>query len=401
MPKLTNNFISKIEAPEQGQVFFRDSELPGFGIRVTKGSKSFVAEGKVAGKFRRVTIGKHPVLTPEEARKQARVILGKMSAGEDPVKPSAASRKLTMTLREAFEDYMSSKDMRKNTQLSFNRVMNQCLADWLDMKITAITRAMVMEKYRQLGSGCQKGKGHANANLAMQALSATLNFVSWKYAEDGEPMLASNPVQVLRQTKVWYRLPDRQGVIPEHKLAAWYRAVSKLGNPTARDYYLVLIFTGLRRNEAAQLEWRDVDFEGKILTLRPEVNKTGREHQLPLSDFLLDLFRQRYASKKSEYVFDSYRRQGRYHGCYKTLRKLRQESGCDFMIHDLRRSFLTVAESVGTPHYALRKLAGHSTRGDITAGYLIMTVDRLREPMQKITDRLLQLMGIERSEKSA
>ena len=153
MPKLTANFINtKIDFTEPGRVaFYRDDELTGFCLKVTNCSMTYFAECRVNGATRRVTIGKHPLLTPEEARREARVILGRMSAGVDPRKPEAC----TITLRQAFEEYMGSKDFRPNTVYSFNRIMNKELADWLDMPVTTITRQMVLER----GNHGQTGHG--------------------------------------------------------------------------------------------------------------------------------------------------------------------------------------------------------------------------------------------------
>ena len=131
------------------------------------------------------------------------------------------------------------------------------------------------------------------------------------------------------------------------------------------------------------------------LHVSSEIAKNGIEYRLPLSDFLHELFSRRFAERTdSDFVIPGYRKKGRYYRCYQTLRNLREQSGCDFIIHDLRRSFLTMAERLDTPHYALKKLAGHSMRGDITAGYLVIDVERLREPMQKITDRFVELMEL-------
>jgi integrase len=142
--------------------------------------------------------------------------------------------------------------------------------------------------------------------------------------------------------------------------------VNKLGNPTARDYYFVLLFTGLRRNEAAQLKWTNIDLEAKTLTLPSKLAKNGYEHSLPLSDFLYELFSRRFEGRgDNEYVFPGYRRRGtRYYGCHQTLRWLRKESGCNFLIHDLRRCFLTHAERLDVSPYAIKMLAGHSMRED-------------------------------------
>jgi hypothetical protein len=60
-----------------------------------------------------------------------------------------------------------------------------------------------------------------------------------------------------------------------------------------------------------------------------------------------------------------------------------------FSVHDLRRTFITVAESLDIPAYALKRLLNHRAAGDVTAGYIVIDVERLRRPMQHITDFLL------------
>ena len=69
-------------------------------------------------------------------------------------------------------------------------------------------------------------------------------------------------------------------------------------------------------------------------------------------------------------------------------------SGVSFCIHDLRRTFATVAESLDIPAYALKRLLNHANGTDVTAGYIVANVERLREPMQKITDYVLKSAGL-------
>lgn len=66
-------------------------------------------------------------------------------------------------------------------------------------------------------------------------------------------------------------------------------------------------------------------------------------------------------------------------------------------MHDLRRTFITVAESLDIPAYALKRMLNHKMQNDVTAGYIIADAERLRKPMQQITDVLLKLMGVKRS----
>ncbi|MBX9569041.1 MAG: integrase arm-type DNA-binding domain-containing protein [Candidatus Obscuribacterales bacterium] len=81
MPKLTKAFIESLSRPERGQLIVRDEVLPGFGVRLTPNCISFVAEGRMAGKAKRLTVGKFPQLSVEDARSEAREILIDMAAG--------------------------------------------------------------------------------------------------------------------------------------------------------------------------------------------------------------------------------------------------------------------------------------------------------------------------------
>jgi len=85
----------------------------------------------------------------------------------------------------------------------------------------------------------------------------------------------------------------------------------------------------------------------------------------------------------------------------RAIQNVIEKSGVKFMCHDLRRVFLTCAEAIDTPAYALKKLANHSTKGDVTAGYLVTDLERLRAPMQKITDFILEQAGIRKTIENA
>jgi hypothetical protein len=63
-------------------------------------------------------------------------------------------------------------------------------------------------------------------------------------------------------------------------------------------------------------------------------------------------------------------------------------------IHDLRRTFAILAESLDLSPFALKALLNHSQPDDdVTGGYIKIRTERLRDPMQKITDALLQIVN--------
>jgi integrase len=74
-----------------------------------------------------------------------------------------------------------------------------------------------------------------------------------------------------------------------------------------------------------------------------------------------------------------------------------KHSGIHFTVHDLRRTFITIAESLDIAAYALKRLMNHKMNGDITAGYIVTDVERLRRPVQQIADYLLKCMGVRKS----
>ncbi len=86
--KITKQFVDKaLPHPDKDQIFYRDSLLKGFALRITAaGVKSFVIEKVIGNKVRRITIGKYSgALTTEQARTKAQILLGKIADGKNPI----------------------------------------------------------------------------------------------------------------------------------------------------------------------------------------------------------------------------------------------------------------------------------------------------------------------------
>lgn len=154
-----------------------------------------------------------------------------------------------------------------------------------------------------------------------------------------------------------------------------------------------MVLTGFRRNEALRLPWADVDLDNHSVTTRD--TKNGEDHTLPLSDYLLELLKaRRQQDPEGVYVFASYGKQGYMVDPRRPLKRVIDRSGVTFTPHDLRRTFITIAESIDIPAYALKRLLNHRMRQDVTAGYIITDVERLRRPMQQISDFILRSVGL-------
>jgi integrase len=179
------------------------------------------------------------------------------------------------------------------------------------------------------------------------------------------------------------------------QLPKFYKAVTELSSRTMRDYILLVLFTGLRRDEAAGLRWEDVDFAQRFIRVPSWRTKNRRVLNLPMSDYVYDLLVARRAlGVENEFVFPGNSQSGHMQEPKKAFHDVGEACGVYVSVHDLRRTFITVAGRCSIPMMALQGIVNHSTSGSITAGYARLNDSDLVEPMQTITDRMKELCGV-------
>jgi len=251
------------------------------------------------------------------------------------------------------------------------------------------------------------------ANKALKVLSALFNFAISNYEDDvGNSLIQDNPVVRLSQIRAWYPNRQRKTKIAMSELPQWFHAVNKLHDVGAnsiaesvKHYLILLLFTGLRRREADSLIWAEYRSKDKkkaksesILDLSNKTiwipdPKNSQAHCLPLSNYLVDLLTAHRANTHSKYVFPNAKSDHHIIEPRKIMRQVTEKSGVPFMLHDLRRTFVSIADSLDISAYALKRLLNHKISGsDVTTSYIITDVERLRKPMQQITDYILSVV---------
>jgi integrase len=391
--KLTERSVERLTAPDPSgkQVLHWDSDLRGFGVLVSgvTNTKTYVVQRAISGKTRRITIGPTNVGTLTEARSRAEKVLGDFYKGIDP----KSGRKGAMTLRDALDAYLDArKSLKAKTARDYRTGVERYLAPWLDLALKDITGEMIELRHRSLQVEiAERGRygGKGAANNAIRALGTL-----WKFAEEREPDLPKNPVK--RMERQWFPIHSRERLVKSDNLPAFYRAVMELPSAVHRDYLLLLLFTGMRRSEAATLTWDDVDFAQRLIRVPSQRTKMGRKLDLPMSSFVHDLLVARRAvGVASPFIFFSATSKSGHVNEGKSLAMVAEATGIKISAHDLRRTFLTVAESADISVMALKALVNHTLGGDVTSGYVVMTTERLRAPCQQICDRLKELCQVE------
>jgi len=150
MQKLTKSFLEKLVPADGKQLIIRDSELPGFGVRLSGKTKSWIVEKRVVGVNRRITFGNYPAMSCEEARQEARKILADIRTGVDPASAKENERIANLTLQEVLNEFLEHRNLKYWSRFSYRSAIERHLSDWLQLRVRKITRDMVEERHKAI-----------------------------------------------------------------------------------------------------------------------------------------------------------------------------------------------------------------------------------------------------------
>lgn len=287
---------------------------------------------------------------------------------------------LDYTLAQVWSEYRNRRHLKPATAIHYEKTLTGCVPDWWHVRLSVISLDMIDNRHVELSQHAP-----ARANLTMRILRAIFAYAIAKH-EVQTGVRALNPVAQLSKLQSWNPTPKRTRHVSPEQMPHVMRALQNQPDSSAAQCLMLLFFTGLRIGEAARLRWVDINLEGRSLSVLD--TKNGHPHTLPLSDFLVAFLTVRQRTTASKYVFPGASPET--HFCYQTdFTKYTAPSGIRFSPHDCRRTFATTADAIGVQRHIIKRLLNHRS-GDVTDGYIISSVEPLREPMQRITDELLR-----------
>jgi integrase len=355
--------------PGRNEDFVWDTALEGYGLRLRHGAKglrrTYVAQYRVNGHTRRVTLGSSERLTELEARKGARKALARATLGDDPQGEKVAKRAAAeRTFAKVVDVYLADKeDARRPTT---NRLAELYLRRGSYFRtlhakgIGEISHADVAARLTAI----KNSRSSHTAAAARRALSALFTWAM----EEG--LVGANPVVGTRKPA---EAKSRDRVLSDAELVAIWNACDD------DDYGRIvrlLILLGARRKEIGGICWREFDdLDTGIWTLPAERSKNKVANTITLSAPALKIVR-----AASDLRFQSLMRQhdGRDHlfgarggkagyaawdHSKKALDRRLGKAVASWRLHDLRRSVATKMADIGVePHIieaALNHRSGH------------------------------------------
>ena len=419
MDRSSSVFLTKREvdaAEARGERYHLwDTKLAGFGLRVEKsGTKTFVARYRADGGGRTaprrfVTIGRFGVLTVDEARKQARILLGAAARGDDPAhERKARRREMTMSgLLDLYEaegcfvqrGIRQGEAMKARTRAyTLARLRHHVIPLLGHKRISEIGTGEIERFARDVAAGktardektaprkrvIVRG-GDGAARKVIRDLSAVFSFAVRR------SIAADNPVTRASVRKTDNRR-ERYLTLEEVKRlgAAFNEAEAAGANPKGVAIGRLWALTGCRRDEIAGLKWSEVDFERGLLIL--DDSKTGKSVR-PLGAAALALLESISRVPGTDYVFPAEVGDGHYQGMKRLWGGVVKKAGLPGVTpHTLRHTIGSTAVSSGEALALTGAILGHANLRS-TAIYAHIQHDPSRRAADRVSRKIAEALS--------
>ncbi|MFZ5692179.1 MAG: tyrosine-type recombinase/integrase [Pseudomonadota bacterium] len=386
MAKLTKRVVDAAEFREKDYVIW-DDDLPGFGLRVfASGKCSYVIQYRSAGRSRRYTIGLHGVWTPELARKEAKIQLGRVAQGDNPAEERQLDHK-AITVKELCDLYLNDLKAglilgkggrpKKATTIvtDTGRIHRHIIPLIGTRRVKDLVKADINKVLKDIMAGktrvsvkTKKLRGKAIVRGGAGTATRTVGLLGGilTYAVEAG-IIEINPAHGIRKPK--------DNIRNRRLTEAEYRTLGDILCNAARnekyqmtvDIIRQIALTGCRRTEMITLRWVEADTEASCLRLiDSKEGASTRPIGLPVVEYLEN----RRVDAVGTYVFPGQEDDNAFGSFPNHWEKIFENTPlADITPHVLRHSFASIANDLGFTEVTIAALVGHS-KGSVTSKYI-------------------------------
>ncbi len=361
-------------APSGKRTMLWDAAVPSFGVRVTdKGNASYIIMRRLDGRLIRRTIGpawqvplrgvKQLPFALADARQEARQALLDIVRGIDPKEKRAAARRERQKQREnsfavAAEAFIAQhvKNLRSAANVT-SIIRNKLMQAWPNQPISEITRSDVVKLVRDNMTEPYAGR---------QLLTYAKQIFAWAKNQDCYGLEAS-PCSDVSWKQFSVKLVSRDRILADAELREIWAATAqtdRFGYPFA-PLVRFLLLTGARLREAAEMTWREIDFEKGLWTVPAERMKGKAAHEAPLASAAIELLKTLPRWEGGFFVFTT--KGGRKPVAGFSRAKTRLDSLLKdvepWVFHDLRRTMRTHLGGLPVPNNVAELVLAHAQTG--------------------------------------
>jgi integrase len=389
--KLTKRNVDTLK-PAAERFTAWDTDLKGFGLRITPmGERVYVLKYRIAGEQRWLTIGRHgSPWTPEQARDEAKRLLGDVARNNDPASQRRAERE-ALTFAALCDLYLAegvSHKKRSTIAADRGRIEHHLKPLLGRKRVTTIAREDVERLLVDVKAGKTKAAApesrrpgslaRGGAGVAAQCVTLAATILQFAVSRK---LRGDNPGRGIKKPPV-RRLQRFLSDAELGALAAALKAyVDGGGNIYPAAAIRLLALTGARRSEILNLRWREVDLERGLLML-PD-SKTGAK-AIHLSPPAVEILHKLPRMDSNEFVIVGGKKGAPYQGLNAIWEDVRAAAGVpEVRLHDLRHTYASVGAGASLGLLIIGKLLGHA-QAQTTARYAHLADDPLRKASNAI-----------------
>lgn len=389
----TKEALQALPTPATGQraVYF-DAKTTGLQLRVTSsGTKTFsVYRRTKGGQPERVTLGRFPAMTVEQARKLAARVNLEIEEGSNPAQVKRI-KKGEPTFAELFKEYGERHGIKKRSWATDRSLYANHLQVLANLKLTTIKR----ETISRILSNMEK------AGLAGSSINGVRSLVSSIYSRAVEwGYSTTNPVVGIKtRTKV-----KRDRFLQANEFPRFFQSLAEEQNETLRDYILLALLTGARRANLLAMRWNDINLSESVWHI--PMTKNGTPQNVTLSPEAVTILtaRQETASKGAVFVFAGIGASGHIEEPKKAVIRVMERAGIPYgrktengvTLHDLRRTLGSWQAKTGASLAIIGKSLNHQSQ-QTTMIYARLDLDPVRAAVNTATSAMMEAGGLKKS----
>jgi integrase len=353
---------------------------PGFGIRVTPaGSKIFIAQARVAGRMRRVSVGTFPETSVKDARTAARLALQAMRDGKDPADERAKAASRQVTVGEFADRWLAERvrpHLKGPTVRDYQAIVDQFVKPRFgNRQLGALTRSDIIALHTEMANRPRR------ANYIVQTISAMMS-----YAEEVEVRPhGSNPARKIKK----YREMPRERIMEASEQALAFRAIEECHRSAKLSVWACqglrfTLLTGARPDEVRNVQWEYLLHDLKRVVL-PD-SKANRTRVIYCNELAWQVLVQ--TPRFGKFVFAGAQKDTAYRNYTRAWEKVRTIAGLQSVrLYDARHTFASEAAKAGHSLPMIGQLLGHSAPRT-TQRYVHLVGDPVAAAAQDVGSRM-------------
>jgi len=368
---------------------YRDTKTTGLQLRVTStGVRTFSMYRRTKGGGpERVTLGRFPAMTVEQARKAASTVNAEIENGGNPAELKRVL-KSEPTFAEMFKEYGERHGTKKRSWTTDQSLYANHLQSLTPRKLTVISRAIIS---RILSDLEREGKAGATINNVRALVSSIYGrAIEWGYA-------TANPVMGIRtRAKV-----KRDRFLQADELPRFFQSLAEEQNETLRDYILLALLTGARRANLLAMRWAETNLADSVWRI-PDT-KNGTPQNVTLSPEAVTILQARRDAAKpgAVFVFPGAGASGHIEEPKKAVIRVMERAGIPYgrndpdgvTLHDLRRTLGSWQAKTGASLAIIGTSLNHKSQ-QATAIYARLDLDPVRASVNAATAAMMEAGGM-------